>query len=125
MPHGTNGTTSPKSWASTTWRLQWQDSNYQLCQYIPEPSAKHHGHDLKLHQRVLLNRVRSGYGRYTSFMHRIGLSNNSNCMCGEIQAHQHALTSQTIGIRGDMKTVDKDFRMWLTHNVFRYLVFIW
>ena len=112
-----NGTTSPKSWATTTWRRIWQNLNYRLCQYIHEPSAKPPGHDLKRHQWVLLNRVRSGYGRYASFMHRIGLSDSLNCIYGEIQTHQHVLTCQTIGIRGDIKTVDEDFRMWLTDDV--------
>ena len=52
-----NETTSPKSWPTATWRGRWQNSNFQLCQYIPEPSAKPPGHDLKRHQWVLLNRV--------------------------------------------------------------------
>ena len=30
----TNGTTSPKSWANTTWRRLWKNLNYQLWQYI-------------------------------------------------------------------------------------------
>ena len=112
-----NGTTSPKSWATTTWRRWWQNSSYRLCQNIPQPSAKSPGHDLKRHQWVLLNRFRSGYGRCASFMHRIKLSDNTNCICGEIQTHQYVLTCQTIGTRGDIKKVDKDFRMWLTDNV--------
>ena len=57
-----NGTTSPKSWATTTWRRIWQNLNYRLCQSIHEPSAKPPGHDLKRHQWVLLNQVRSRYG---------------------------------------------------------------
>ena len=112
-----NGTSSPKSWATTTWRWRWQNLNCRLCQYISESSAKPPGYDLKRRQWVPLNRVRSGYGRYAIFMHRIGLSDNPNCICGEIQTHQHVLTCQTIGIRGDTKTVDEDFRMWLTDNV--------
>ena len=85
-----NRATSPKSWE--TWRRRWQDSNYRLCQYIPEPSAKPPGHDLKQHQWVLLNRVHSGCGWYASFMHQIGLSDNPNRICGEIQTHQHVFT---------------------------------
>ena len=112
-----NGTTSPKSWATTTWRRQCQNSNYQLCQYIPEPSAKPPGHDLKQHQWVLLNPVRSGYGWYASFMNQIGLNDNPNCICGEVQTHQHVLTCHTIGVRADIKTVDEDFWMWLTDHV--------
>ena len=111
-----NGRTSAKLWATITWRWQWQNLNYRLCQYIPQPSVKAPDHDVKRHQCVLLNQVRSGYGRYASFMNRIGLSDNPNCICGGIQTHQYVLTCQTIGIRGDTKTADEDFRMWLTDN---------
>ena len=41
---------------------------------------------------------------HASFMHRIGLNNNPNCVCGEIQSPQHVLVCQTIGIQGDIKT---------------------
>jgi len=33
---------------------------------------------------VLLNRIRSGYGRFAYHMHRIGLRDNPNCVCGDI-----------------------------------------
>ena len=75
-----NGTTSSKSWATTTWRWRWQNLNYRRCQYISEPSVKPSGDDLQQHQWVLLNRVCSGYGRYANFMHRIRLSDNPNCI---------------------------------------------
>ena len=35
-----------------------------------------------------------GYGWYASFMHRIGLSDNPNYVCDEIQTNQHVLTCQ-------------------------------
>jgi len=107
---------SPQTWAEAKWRQRWNDSTHQLKQFIPLPSNKPPGHDLKRHEWVLLNRIRSGYGRYGSFMHRIGLSNNPNCVCGEIQTPQHVLVCQTIGIRGDIKTVDDDFRNWIDSN---------
>ena len=55
--------------------------------------------------------------RYASFMHQIGLYDNPNCVCGEIQTHQHVLSCQMIGIRGDIRTVDEDFRMWLDDSL--------
>ena len=37
-------------------------------------------------------------------------------VCGEIQTPQHVLVCQMIGIRGDIKTVDNDFRNWIDSN---------
>ena len=107
----TNDASSPKIWAEGAWRRRWQSCNYRLKQFVPEPSTIHSGHDLNRAKWVKLNRIRSGYGRYASFMHQIGLYDNPNCVCGEIQTHQHVLNCQMIGIRGDIRTVDEDFRM--------------
>ena len=111
-----NEASSPKAWAEGAWRRRWQSSNYWLKQFIPVPSTKPSGHDLNRPKWVKLNRIRSGYGRYASFMHRIGMNDSPNCICGEIQTPQHVLNCQTIGIRGDIRTVDEEFRMWLNDN---------
>jgi len=82
---------------------------------------------------VLLNRICSGYGRFANQVYRIVLRDNSNrvcgdnpnrvcgdnpncvcgdnpnCVCGDIQTSQHVLNCDTIGIRGNIKTVDEDF----------------
>lgn len=108
---------SSRTWAEAKWKQRWNELSQQLKQFIPSPSNKPPGCDLKRCEWVLLNRIRSGYGRYASFMHRIGLSDNANCLCGETQTPQHVLVCQTIGIRGDIKTVDDDFRTWLANNV--------
>ena len=105
----TNDASSPKIWAEEAWRRRWQSRNYRLKQFLPEPSTKPSGHNLNRAKSVKLNRIRSGYGRYASFMHQIGLNDNPNCVCGEIQTHQHVLNCQMIGIRGDIRTVDEDF----------------
>ena len=110
------GNVSPQSWTEAKWRQRWMDSTHQLKQFIPLPSNTPPGCDLKRREWVLLNRIRSGYGRFGSFMHRIGLSNNPKCVCGEIQTPQHVLNCQTIGIQGDIKTVDDDLRNWLELN---------
>ena len=107
----TNDASSPKIWAEGAWRRRWQSRNYRLKQFVPKPSTKPSGHDLNRSKWVKLNRIRSGYGRYASFMHQIGLNDNPNCVCGEVQTHQHVLNCQMIGIRGDIRTVDEDFRV--------------
>ena len=63
-----NEASSPKACAEGAWR-RWQSSNYWLKQFIPVPSTKPSGHDLNRPKWVKLNPIRSGYGRYASFMH--------------------------------------------------------
>ena len=51
--------------------------------------------------------------RYVSFMNKIELSYSPNCVCSKIQTPKHILSCRRIAIRGNIKTVDDDFRMWL------------
>ena len=113
----TNETSSLKIWDEGAWRRRWQSCSYRLKQFVLEPSTKPSGHDLNLAKWVKLNRIRLGYGRYASFMHQIGLYDNPNCVCCEIQTHQQVLNCQMIGIRCDIRTVDEDFRMWLDDSL--------
>ena len=116
ISHNTN-TASLDSWAKSAWKTRWSSTNFQLRDYVPQPSSKLPGCDFDWRQWVLLNRLRSGYGRYGSFMHKIGLRDNAECTCGETQTPQHVLVCLRIGIRGDIKLVDDDFRSWLQNCV--------
>ena len=49
-------------------------------------------------------------------MNRISFRENANCICGAIQTPQHVLNCHLIGIRGDLRTVDKGFRNWIVNN---------
>ena len=109
-------TTSSDSWAKSAWNRRWNDSEVMLREYILTPSEKPAGYDLQRNHWTLLNRIRSGYGRFASFMHKVGLSDNPFCVCGDVQTPQHVLICQMIGIRGDIRTVDDEFRNWLKHN---------
>ena len=113
IANGDNGIISSQALANEKWETRWNASEHQLKQFIPSPSSKPPGCDLKRSEWVLLNRFRSGYGRFAGFMYRIGLSNNPYCLCGEIQTAQHVLNCQRIGIQGDIKSVDDDFKNWL------------
>ena len=64
------------------------------------------------------NRIRSGYGRYASYMYKAGLSDCPNCLCGQIQTPNRILVCPIIGIKGNIKTVDDEFRLWLNENEF-------
>ena len=104
---------SPDSWAESVWKTRWSNTNYQLRDYVPYPSSKPPGCDLDHRQWILLNRLRSRYRQYGNFMYRIRFRNNNKCICSEIQAPQHVLVCPQIGIRGNVDTVDDDFRSWL------------
>ena len=64
----------------------------------------------------MFNCLWSSHGRYASFMHRTGLRENANFICGAIQTPQHVPNCCMIGIRGDLRTVDKDFHNWIDNN---------
>ena len=76
----------------------------------------HTSYHLKRSQWGLFNRLRSGHGRYASFMHSIGLRENANCICGAIQTPQHVLNCRMIGTRGDLRTVNADFHNCICSN---------
>ena len=62
---------------------------------------------------MLLNRLRSGYGRFAAFLHRIGLSAHDACRCGVPQTSDHVLQCPVIGVRGNLAIVDPALRLWL------------
>ena len=49
-------------------------------------------------------------------MHRIGLREKANCICDAIQTLQHVPNWHMIGIIGDLRTVDDDFRNWIRNR---------
>ena len=100
----------PSMWAMTAWQNRWNNSNFQLKQYMPTILTKPVGNDLGRAQWVQLNRLRSGHGRFNYFMHRIGLRENPNCTAA------HVLNFQTTGIQGSLTDVDENFRNWLSNT---------
>ena len=110
------GNMSPELWMKSAWNRRWNDSECLLREFIVILSEIPAGYDLNRSLWVLLNRIWSGSGRHASYMHKIGLSDNLNCICGDVQTPQHVLNCRTIGIRGNIWTVDDDLRNWLNHN---------
>ena len=49
-------------WTQHAWRGRWENSNYQLNNFIACPSSKHFDYDLKQSQWILINCLRSGHG---------------------------------------------------------------
>ena len=97
-----NDDISPEDWPQHACRRRWENSNYQLNNFIACLSFKTPGYDLKQSQWVLLNCLWYDRGRYATSMQRIGLSENANHICAAIQ-------TRMIGIRGDLRTVEEEF----------------
>ena len=105
-----------ETWALNTWQDRWNRSQSQLNQFVPQVSTKPTGCDLRRPQWVKLNRLRSGHGRYNSFLHRIGLAPSPNCTCGEPETAEHVLRCRVVDIQGNMTTVDDNFRDWICNT---------
>ena len=117
--HGPAPETDADIWATNEWKRRWSQSSQQLRAYIGEPRPHPAGCDLPRRDWVLLNRLRSGHGRFAAFMHRIGLANHGFCRCGDLQTPTHVLECPVIGVRGDLATVDKDLCDWLRETDLR------
>ena len=101
------------------WDARWQQEICRLSQFLPAPSLQPLGCDLPRREWVLLNRLRSGHGRYGAFLLKIGASQNDRCSCGESQTPAHVDICGEIAMQGNMATVDPDFRAWLSRTNLR------
>jgi len=45
---------------------------------------------------VQLKRLRTGHGRFNANLYRMGLADNKNCVCGDIQSASHILYHCTL-----------------------------
>ena len=107
---------SPETWLDVAWINRWETSNHYLRTFIHSPSKHPPAHELKRVHWVLLNRLRSGHGRYAAFMKKIGPSKSELCICDSIQTPDHVLICNTFRIRGNTGTVDNVFKDWLNDN---------
>lgn len=97
---------SPEDWVQHPWGGRWRNFNHQINNLIAYPNSKLPTYDLKWRQWAMLNHFLSGHGQYASFMHRIRLQENVNCISSAIQNPQQVRNCCIIGIRGDLRTVD-------------------
>ena len=107
---------SPETWVEVACSNLWETSNQYLRTFIHSPYKHPPGYELKRAHWVLLNRLRSGHGRYAAFMKKIGLSESELCICGSIQTPDHVLIFNIFCIRGNIGTVGNDFKDWLNDN---------
>ena len=65
------GMISSQAWANEKWQTRRNATQHQLKQFIPLLLSSPPGCDVKLSEWALLNRLRSGYGRFAGFMFKL------------------------------------------------------
>ena len=105
-------------WTNHKWKTEYCEGASRLCAFVPETGARPVGMGLHRSAWVKLNRLRTGVGRFHSYMHKWGLAPSPNCECGASeQTADHVLTVCPIhraphGARG-LRVLDNKTRCWL------------
>ena len=101
-------------WTNHKWKTEY-------CAFVPGTNARPVGMGLPQAAWVKLNRLRTGVGRFHSFMHKWGLAPSPNCECGASeQTADHVLTACSIhqapyGARG-LTILDEETQCWLNNT---------
>ena len=107
-------------WTNHKRKTEYCEGASRLRVFVPETGARLVGMGLPRAAWVKLNRLRTGVGRFHSFMHKWGLAPSPNCECGASeQTADHVLTACPIhraphGARGVM-VLDDETRCWLNN----------
>ena len=105
-------------WTNYKWNTEYCDIASRLRTFVPGTGARPVGMGLPRAAWVRLNRLRTGFGRFHSSMHKWGLAPSPNCECGAFeQTADHVLTACPIhraphGARG-LTVLDDETRCWL------------
>ena len=105
-------------WTNHKWKTEYCEGASRLRAFVPGTSVRPVGMGLPRAAWVKLNRLRTGFGRFHSSMHKWGLAPSPNSECGASeQAADHVLTACPIhraphGAR-DLTVLDDETRCWL------------
>ena len=69
-------------WTNLTWDTEYSKSMSPLGVYIPRVNTRPIGMSLTRTAGVKLNRLRTGFGRFYSSIHKWGLVSSAKCKCG-------------------------------------------
>ena len=86
---------STEAWLKAAWKQQWESAGpTRIHRYIQDPGGGTKGEELPRRQWTLLNRLRTGVGRFKSSMSKWGLVDGTACECGEPeQTADHIITT--------------------------------
>ena len=86
--------TRAAQWTNTKWSMEYSSYSSALHAFIPKVSSRPLGMSLPRAAWVRLNRLRSGVGRFGSFIYKWGLAPFSNCECGATEQTADHIISQ-------------------------------
>ena len=107
-------------WKNHKWKTEYCENASRLRVFVPRTGARHVEMSLPRAAWIKLNRLRTGFGRFHSSMHKWGLTPSPNCECGASeQTADHVLTACSIhraphGARG-LTVLDDETRCWLNN----------
>ena len=107
-------------WKNHKWKTEYCENASRLRVFVPRTGARHVEMGLPRAAWIKLNRLRTGFGRFHSSMHKWGLTPSPNCECGASeQTADHVLTACSIhraphGARG-LTVLDDETRCWLNN----------
>ena len=86
---------SKDGWLAAAWKQEWERTGpTHIHHYILDPGDGTRGDDLPRQQWTLLNRLRTGVGRFKSSMKKWGLADSAACQCGASeQTVEHIMTT--------------------------------
>ena len=74
--------TNAPTWIHNTWKDNWTKNITRLHSFVTDIGPLPPGHELSRLAWVWLNRLRTGIGRFGSFMYSWGLTPTAVCDCG-------------------------------------------
>ena len=107
-----------KQWTKHQWDVDYLESTSRVHAFILRVSSRPLGMSLPKISWVRLNHMRSGIGRFHSFMYKSGLAPSPNCKCGATEQTAYHITSSCPvyhvprGTRG-LQVLDDTTQCWL------------
>ncbi|CAM4567709.1 unnamed protein product [Leuciscus chuanchicus] len=110
---------STEAWLAAAWKQEWESAGpSRIHRYIYDPGGGLEGEDLPRRQWTLLNRLRTGVGRYKASMRKWGLEDRAVCECGEPeQTAEHIITTCPLykpPSEAGLFDVGPEMRTWLS-----------
>ncbi|CAM4608619.1 unnamed protein product [Leuciscus chuanchicus] len=110
---------STEAWLAAAWKQEWESAGpSRIHRYIYYPGGSLEGEDLPRRQWTLLNRLRTGVGRYKASMRKWGLEDRAVCEFGEPeQTAEHIITTCPLykpPSEAGLFDVGPEMRTWLS-----------
>ena len=96
MLNSTSEDLSREAWLAAAWKQEWESAGpSHIHRYIRDPGGGAiGGDDLPRRQWTILNRLRTGVGRFGASMKKWGLADSAACECGDPeQTAEHIITT--------------------------------